>query len=136
MIRVAHPCGKHAGERCRPAPFRMMVSNLVRSDGQTGQRFRERLGRGAECTTCAFDCTSPTVGRPPPPPRGEAGNEIKPRPPSVSPSARRGRGTPGPLRSVTSMRMTWLAVLTATVTVSPGSRAAVPDAVDEKLVHQ
>jgi hypothetical protein len=44
-----------------------------------------------------------------------------PRPSSASLPAGRGAGTPGPLRSVTSTRMTSLAVLTATVTVSPGA---------------
>jgi hypothetical protein len=44
-----------------------------------------------------------------------------PRPSSASLPAGRGAGTPGPLRSVTSTRMTSLAVLTATMTVSPGA---------------
>jgi hypothetical protein len=44
-----------------------------------------------------------------------------PRPSSASQSTGRGSGTPGPLRSVTSMRMTLFFVLTATVIVSPGA---------------
>ena len=44
-----------------------------------------------------------------------------PRPSSASLPVGRGSGTPGPLRSVTSTRMTSFAVLTATVTVSPGA---------------
>jgi hypothetical protein len=44
-----------------------------------------------------------------------------PRPSSASLPAGRGSGTPGPLRSVTSTRITSFTVLTATVTVSPGA---------------
>jgi hypothetical protein len=44
---------------------------------------------------------------------------------------------PGPLRSVTSTRTTPFLILTATVTVSPGStRAAVPDRITEGLAGQ
>ncbi len=44
-----------------------------------------------------------------------------PRPSSASLPAGRGSGTSGPLRSVTSTRITPSAILTATVTVSPGA---------------
>jgi hypothetical protein len=44
-----------------------------------------------------------------------------PRPSSASLPAGRGSGTPGPLRSVTSTRITPFSALTATVTVSPGA---------------
>jgi hypothetical protein len=60
-----------------------------------------------------------------------------PRPPSASLPAGRGSGTPGPLRSVTSTRITPFSVLTATVTrLAGGTRAAMPQAIGEKLAHQ
>jgi hypothetical protein len=66
-----------------------------------------------------------------------AATSSSPRPLSASPPAGRSRGTPGPPRSVTSIRTRPSPAVTATVTVPPGSpRAAVPDAVAEQLAHQ
>jgi hypothetical protein len=55
-----------------------------------------------------------------------------PRPSSASLPAGRGSGTPGPLRSMTSTRMTPSSVLTATVTVSPGA----PEALCRRLLEK
>ena len=55
-----------------------------------------------------------------------------PRPSSASLPAGRDSGTPGPLRSVTSTRITSSAILTATVTVSPGA----PEPLCRKLLEK
>jgi hypothetical protein len=63
----------------------------------------------------------PPAAPPPSPPRREARNQLKPGPLSASRATGAGSGTPGPLRSATSIRTNPSPVLTATVTVLPGA---------------
>ena len=111
------------GQLQRPAPQRAATGALARLRYTPGTCAVKRAGgdisRGAKASSNHVTVRPPRLRQPHRVAR--RATRWSPRPSSASLPAGRGSGTPGPLRSVTSTRITSSAILTATVTVSPGA---------------